>query len=99
MESGYNNGSIAPINRVNLGDDAQVGLQRYGNNTNYYDTSQVAGVSESNKYMHNPDPLAMSSTSKGNHYGLNPFQNNFSEQILKYTDDGNILTGRTICIG
>ncbi len=101
MTSGYNNGSIAPINRINLGADAQVDLQRAGNNTNYYDTSKIAGASETVRYEQNYDPGSFGFLSKTSPFatGLNPFQNNFSEQILAYKDDGTILTGRTIGIG
>ena len=104
MSSGYNNGSIAPINRINLGDDAQVGLQRAGNDTNYYDTSKVAGTNETVRYEQNYDPGSFSFLSKTRmdnpfYNGLNPFQNNFSEKILAYKDYGTVLTGRTIAIG
>ena len=97
MSSGYNNGGIAPINRVNLGDDAQVGLSP----TNYYDTSRIADVSNTMRYQQNMDPTSMSFLSKTSPFatGLNPFLNNFTEQILAYRDDGTILTGRTIGIG
>lgn len=96
MTSGYNNGGIAPINRVNLENDAQVGLRP----NNYYDTSSIQGTSEAARYQQNMDPTSFSFLSKtGIGYGLNPFQNNFSEQILAYKDDGTILTGRTIGIG
>ena len=101
MTSGYNNGSIAPINRVNLGADAQVGLQVAGNNTNYYDTSQIAGVSTAARmYEQNFDPSSFSYLSKTsmNSVGLNPFQNNFTEMILGYNNDGTMNIGHTIGI-
>ena len=82
MTSGYNNGSIAPINRVNLGMDAQVGV---GIN-NYYDTSQIAGVSQATRgYEQNWDPSSFSYMTKTsmNSVGLNPFQNNFSDCYQK----------------
>ena len=97
MTSGYNNGSIAPINRVNLGMDAQVGV---GIN-NYYDTSQIAGVSQATRgYEQNWDPSSYSYMTKTsmNSVGLNPFQNNFSEVILGYKDDGTVNVGHTIGI-
>jgi len=97
MTSGYNNGGIAPINRVNLENDAQVGLRP----NNYYDTSKIQGVNQSVRYEQNMDPTSFSFLSKTSPFatGLNPFQNNFTEQILAYKDDGTILTGRTIGIG
>ncbi len=97
MTSGYNNGSIAPINRINLGNDAQVGI---GQN-NYYDTSQIAGTSQATRaYEQNWDPSSFSYLSKTsmNSVGLNPFQNNFSEMILGYNSDGTMNIGHTIGI-
>lgn len=93
MSSGYNNGGIAPINRINFGDDAQIGV---GPSSNYYDTSRIA----SSGYVQNFDPGSYSFLSKTSPTtaGLNPFQNNFSEQILKYQDDGTVIKGNTIII-
>ncbi len=102
MASGFNDGGIKSINRINPGEvDAHIGLQRAGNNTNFYDTSQVSGTSEATKYyQQNWDPSSFSYLSKTNpaSVGLNPFRNNFSEMILAYKDDGTTHVGHTIGI-
>ena len=102
MESGYNNGGIAPINRVNLGNDAQIDVQRNGNNTNFYNTASVAGANEAVRYQQNYNPESLGFLSKtlfgGLYSGINLFQNNFAPQTLGYRDDGTVLMGQTIAI-
>ena len=84
--------AIGPVQGVNP--------HNYTSPTNYYAQDKIAATSESARYVQNMNPSSISYMSKTFiATGLNPFQNNFSEQILKYQDDGTILTGRTIGIG
>lgn len=77
MASGYNNGGIAPINRVNLDpNDAQLGL----NNT--YDTSKVVQSESTSRYTPNNDYWSKSNITKssfnlvGKNWLANPFAPN-----------------------
>lgn len=101
MASEFNNGGIAPINRSKFVDDAQYGVPLDGINKNYYDNSQVKAASEPKRiYEQNWDPGSFSFMTKTSpaSVGLNPFQNNFSEVILAYKDDGTMDVGHTIGI-